>query len=547
MDQEIFDWLLLLVRWFHITVAVVWIGESIFFMWLDRTFLPEEGNTREGHVGILWMLHGGGFYKVEKMLLGPTKVPERLFWFKWESYWTWLSGVVLLALIFYTGNGTFLLDETINPNIDYFWGVSIGLISIFGSWFFYDFVWENSVAKRSPALGHILTISWFMGMSYFLCHTLSGRAAYIHIGAMLGTWMAGNVFMRIIPRQLNMVEASKKGEPVNKEWGINAKNRSTHNTYFTLPIIFIMLSNHFPATYGHEYNWFVLYTICIAGACIREFFVKRESKPKHSKTMLLLGIFALVFSIGFTKEGEDESIEEEVVIEKEIETSKEIESQPNEEEKVVLIKNKYSLSGTISFNGKIPKGKKLRLPRACEKQYKGQVYSNEVLVKNGKLQNVLVRITKGHENLPTVTIPTKAAILDQKGCLYSPRVVALRVGQKLDILNSDPIFHNVKSVTKKNKSFNIAMPKRNQVKTKVFTKPEIFLKTKCSVHPWMGAYVAIMEHPYFSVSNKTGAFSIKNIPEGNYTIEVWHEVFGTQTTEIEMNNNLSLDFTYKGN
>lgn len=199
-----------------------------------------------------------------------TKVPDELHWFKWESYWTWMSGFALFALIFYTGDGTFLLDASIS-NFTYGQAVALSLFSIFGSWIFYDFVWERNLTKNHPMLGHALTIFWFVMMDYVLCHTLSGRAAYMHVGAMLGTWMTANVFMRIIPRQVKMVEASKRGEPVNQDWGVNAKNRSTHNTYFTLPVIFIMLSNHFPMTYGHQSSWLVLLGLCAAGAAIREF------------------------------------------------------------------------------------------------------------------------------------------------------------------------------------------------------------------------------------------------------------------------------------
>src|SRR5262249_29874732 len=146
---------------------------------------------------------------------------------------------------------TFLLDSS-RPNISYWEAVGIGLGSVFISWIVYDLLWESTLTKKQPLIGHAITLMWFAGATYFLCHTLSGRAAYIHIGAMLGTWMTCNVLMRIIPRQRKMVEASKKGEPVNQDWAKNAKARSTHNTYFTLPVIFIMLSNHFPMTYGHK-------------------------------------------------------------------------------------------------------------------------------------------------------------------------------------------------------------------------------------------------------------------------------------------------------
>ncbi len=293
MDAELLDWALMLARWLHITVGVTWIGTSIFFMWMDRTFVKNESSTRPGHVGELWMVHGGGFYHVEKLLLGPTKVPKELHWFKWESYWTWMSGMLLMGLYFYTDGGGYLLG-TAEHSLSYGPALGLSLFSVFGSWFFYDFVWERAAIRRSPLVGHALTILWFVAMTYALCYYLGGRGAYIHVGAMLGTWMTANVFMRIIPRQLLMVEASARGEAVNQEWGKNAKNRSTHNTYFTLPVIFIMLSNHFPNTYDHPYNWAILFALAAAGASIREYFVVRLAKPQRALAFGLFGVGVLV-------------------------------------------------------------------------------------------------------------------------------------------------------------------------------------------------------------------------------------------------------------
>jgi len=221
LNQELNEWLLLLLRWLHIIVGVTWIGTSIFFIWLDRSFKKNVLSNREGHVGELWMVHGGGFYHVEKLLMGPTKVPDELHWFKWESYWTWMSGFALLALIFYTGDGTFLLDASIS-NFTYGQAVALSLFSIFGSWFFYDFVWERNLTKNHPMLGHALTIFWFVMMDYVLCHTLSGRAAYMHVGAMLGTWMTANVFMRIIPRHHSIKNQCSK----NKKYSLSASLNS---------------------------------------------------------------------------------------------------------------------------------------------------------------------------------------------------------------------------------------------------------------------------------------------------------------------------------
>ncbi|MDZ4663055.1 MAG: urate hydroxylase PuuD [Pseudomonadota bacterium] len=517
MDQEIFEWLLLLGRWLHITVAMAWIGASFFFMWLDRTLQNNE----------LWMVHGGGFYQVKKHLMGPTRVPNHLHWFKWESYWTWLSGLFLVILVFYTGNGTFLLDSSVSQ-VTYWQAVGISVASMLVSWLYYDFLWESKLAKNKPIVGHLLTLLWFVGMSYFLCHTLSGRAAYIHVGGMLGTWMTANVFLRIIPRQLKMVEAAKLGETVNQEWSKNAKNRSTHNTYFTLPVIFIMLSNHFPMTYGHNFNWLILLVISAAGAAIREYFVVRLQNPIRAKIFAAVGVVLILGVMFFTKQ--------KTLVPIETYSAK------------VSVENlgpTANVKGVVKFVGPVPVGEKLQLPLECRQGREGETFSNEVVVNNGRIKNVLIRITKGLEGKVFGDVPETPVLLDQIDCLYEPRVIGVRVGQKIEIINSDSLFHNVRALTKNNEEFNISMPQKNDRFTKVFMKPEVFLQTKCSVHPWMSAYIAVIEHPFFSVTNDTGEFLIKDLPYGNYALEIWHEVFGVQTKEISVTKDQDIEFTFK--
>ncbi len=525
MNPEFFEWLLLLGRWLHITVAVTWIGTSIFFMWLDRTLAPNPESKNPGHVGDLWMVHGGGFYHVEKLQMGPTKVPESLHWFKWESYWTWLSGIFLLTMIFYTGNGTFLLDASIS-SVTFAQALGISVGSVVVSWLFYDFLWETRLTKNYPVIGHFFTLAWFGGISYFLCHTLSGRAAYIHIGGMLGTWMTANVFLRIIPRQLKMVEASKQGKPVNQEWGKNAKHRSTHNTYFTLPVIFIMLSNHFPSTYGSRYNWLILLFLSAGGACIREYFVSRIKHPTRSILFAAVGgalLMGVIYST--TTSGLSPAVgtggDSPFPVVSAVKTP-------------AAIDYAASLTGVVHFSGPVPLGEKLQLPLACNPDHREANYSNEIAVKEGRLRNVLVQVTRGHEKLTPVAVPNESVVLDQKNCLYEPRVIAVRTGQRVEIVNSDPTFHNVKSITKKNEEFNVAMPSQNERLTKVFTHPELFLQTKCSVHPWMSAYIAVIDHPYFSVTNEAGEFSVSGLPAGDYEIEAWHEVFGKLSKKISI-------------
>lgn len=544
MNQDFYEWLLLIGRWLHITVAVTWIGTSIFFMWLDRTFQRNMESTKEGHVGEVWMVHGGGFYHVEKLLMGPTKVPKDLHWFKWEAYWTWLSGAFLVLMIFYTGDATYLLDSSVS-SITYIQAVCLGIFSLIGSWIFYDFLWERKLTKNKPIVGHVLTIIWFFGMTYLLCKTLSGRAAYIHIGGMLGTWMTANVFMRIIPRQLKMVEASKSGVPVNQDWAKNAKNRSTHNTYFTLPVILIMVSNHFPMTYGSDYNWLILLCLSGAGACIREYFVARLKSPGRSKLFGALGVIIIATIMFLNIKSEKNSAVESTPAPALFATSAEVAEEVTEAVAIPVNNSSADVMGTISFTGTPPKGSKLTLPGGCS--HGGTGYTDEVIVNNGKLENVLVRITKGLEGKTFTDVPSQPVIMNQKNCIYHPRVAAARVGQEVIFVNSDPVFHNVKSISTNNEKFNLAMPKKDQRISKRFNKPEFFVQAKCSVHPWMSANLAIMEHPYFAVTNNQGAFKISGLPAGTYTIEIWHEVFGTQTKEITGSGiNLSdLNFNYK--
>lgn len=557
MSQELFDWLLLIGRWVHITVAVTWIGTSIFFMWMDRTFKRNPNATRPGHVGDMWMIHGGGFYHVEKLLMGPTKVPKELHWFKWESYWTWMSGMFLLVLIFYTGGGTFLLDESVS-SLNYVQGVGLSLFSIFGSWFVYDFLWEQPSMKVYPKFGHALTMLYFAGMTYLLCHTLAGRAAYIHIGAMLGTWMAGNVFMRIIPRQVKMVAATERGEPVNPDWGINAKNRSTHNTYFTLPVIFIMLSNHFPMTYGHDWNWLILILIAAAGAAVREYFVVRLSDPKKAYQMAGVGILILLFVVGFTREQEYDPSEhqvqhaqEDVVKEKPqlyIEQSKQAQSADSSDVNSAVA----AVMGKVFFKGEVPAGKKLRMPGACTKGLTKDPVSDEVLVKNGLLANAIVYIKQG-ASLPVSEMMRGEARsseveIDQKNCMYHPRVSAAQTGQRVVFINSDRIVHNVKVTAKNNPKFNVTMPRKGQRVAKVFQNPEFVILAKCSLHPWMSGFLAVFDHPYFAVTKEDGRFAIPAMPPGRYTVEVWHESLGKQNTQFEIfpdSKDIELNFSYQ--
>ncbi len=202
------------------------------------------------------------------------------------------------------------------------------------------------------------------------------------------------------------------------------------------------------------------------------------------------------------------------------------------------------IQGVVKFEGPVPKGEKIQMSPDCSREHKGEVFSNEVIVTNGRLKNVLVRIIKGVEVRAFEEIPHDSVKIDQRGCLYAPRVVGVRVGQKVEFINSDPTFHNVRSVTKANEEFNVAMPTQNQHMIRIFDKPEIVLQTKCSVHPWMTASIAVMEHPYFSVTDDAGVFRLPLLEPGSYKLELWHETLGTQVKELNVSADETLDLEF---
>ena len=268
METHILQWLELLARWFHLVVGAAWIGTSFYFVWLNHSFRP-PASPRPGVDGEVWSVHGGGFYRVERFAVAPERLPETLHWFKWEAYLTWLTGASLLVLVYYLGSGAYLRDPAV-AQISQLTAVGVGLASLIGGWLVYDGLCRTPLARRPVAFGAAMFL--LGGVAAFgLSQLLSGRAAYIHVGAMLGTIMAANVFFVIIPSQRAMVEAMGRGEEPDARRGRHAAMRSLHNNYFTLPVLFVMISNHYPATYGHPWNWLVLAGVALVGVMLRHF------------------------------------------------------------------------------------------------------------------------------------------------------------------------------------------------------------------------------------------------------------------------------------
>jgi uncharacterized membrane protein len=273
MEAHLIDVLGMLLRWLHVIAGIAWVGSSFYFVWLDDSLdapPPESEEAKKGVSGELWAVHGGGFYNPQKYLVAPARLPEKLHWFKWEAYMTWLSGTALLVIVYWMRAQAMMVDPSVSA-ITAAQAVAIGIGSMVVSWVVYDLLCRSPLGRHDGALA-VVVFGLLTLLAWELSRTLGGRAAYIHVGTSIGTIMAANVFFVIIPGQRRMVEAMKAGLKPNPVDGKRAKQRSVHNNYFTLPVVFIMISNHYSATYGHPYSWAILALIAAAGVLIRHFF-----------------------------------------------------------------------------------------------------------------------------------------------------------------------------------------------------------------------------------------------------------------------------------
>ncbi len=277
METYLLDWANLLVRWIHLITGVAWIGASFYFVMLDMSLMKaaKKDDQKRGVSGELWAVHGGGIYQSQKFMAGPIGEPlsENLHWSKWEAYSTWLSGMGLLVIIYWFGANTYLIDQSVLP-LTIFQAISISVLVIAVSWLIYDFLCRFLGSNEN--LLAVLVFIYILLCDWVLFQVFSARAAYIHVGAIMGSMMVANVFFHIIPGQKKMVQEIRAGLMPDSEYGRVGKQRSVHNTYFTLPVLFIMISNHYPMTYSHQHGWAVLTVIMIAGIFIRQFFVLRH-------------------------------------------------------------------------------------------------------------------------------------------------------------------------------------------------------------------------------------------------------------------------------
>lgn len=263
------DWLAFAARWLHVVTAIAWIGSSFYFIALDLG-LRKAPDLPPGAHGEEWQVHGGGFYHIRKYLVAPAELPEHLTWFKWESYWTWMSGFLMLAIVYYAGADLFLIDRNV-LDITAPTAIAISLASLAGGWLVYDQLCKSPVGRSDTALMLVLyAVLVFMAWGY--TQVFSGRAAFLHLGAFTATIMSANVFLIIIPNQKIVVADLIAGRKPDPKYGRIAKQRSLHNNYLTLPIIFLMLSNHYPLAFGTQFNWVIASLVFIIGVLIRHYF-----------------------------------------------------------------------------------------------------------------------------------------------------------------------------------------------------------------------------------------------------------------------------------
>lgn len=303
MESYLLDWANLLLRWLHVITAIAWVGSSFYFVFLDSSLTPPaDAKLRaEGATGELWAVHGGGFYHPVKYAVSPPQLPPHLHWFFWESYSTWLSGFALFSVSYIWHAGSYLIDRSL---MDWSPGaaVAVALSFLVVFWLLYDAICRAFGHRRNgDRIVGALVLLLVCIASWLACQWFAGRAAFLLVGAMLATAMSANVFFWIIPGQKKVIKSIQAGEPVDPVHGQRGKQRSVHNTYFTLPVLFAMLSNHYSFLYTHEFNWVVLILMMFAGAAIRQFFVMRHGwklgRNRHPAGYALVGVAAIVATL----------------------------------------------------------------------------------------------------------------------------------------------------------------------------------------------------------------------------------------------------------
>jgi uncharacterized membrane protein len=294
MDGVATEWVGLLLRWLHIVAAMAWIGSSFYFMHMDAALKPAP-DMPAGKGGEAWEVHGGGFYHVRKYLVAPEALPKELIWHKWESYTTWLSGFFLLVWIYYVSADVYLIDPAVRA-ISTPVAIAIGLGGLAAGWIVYDLLCRSKLGEKPMALAAV-GFAFIVGMAWLFQHVFSARGAFIHTGALMATIMTGNVFLVIIPNQSKVIASLMKGEDPDPRYGKIGKIRSTHNNYLTLPVVFLMISGHYPLVWSGPYAVAIIALVLVAGAFVRHFYNLRHLGKGNAWWMWIVAALAIILAI----------------------------------------------------------------------------------------------------------------------------------------------------------------------------------------------------------------------------------------------------------
>jgi uncharacterized membrane protein len=295
LDVVLTEWLSAIIRWLHVIAGIGWIGSSFYFIHLDLS-LKKNDALPPGVKGEAWQVHGGGFYQMIKFMVAPARMPDELTWFKWEAYTTWLSGFSLLIVVYYMQADLFLVDKSV-LNMSAPQAATIAFVSLAASWLAYEALCRSALGKHEVALA-LVGFVYLVALTYAFTHVFSGRGAFTQIGALIGTIMVANVFVMVIPNQKKIVAAMLKGEEPDPRWGALGKQRSVHNNYLTLPVIFLMLSNHYPLFFATRFNWLIVAIVLLIGPVIRHFFNSRhegKGSPWWTWAVAAAGMIAIAF------------------------------------------------------------------------------------------------------------------------------------------------------------------------------------------------------------------------------------------------------------
>ena len=305
MDWRILftEWADFLIRWVHVITGICWIGSSFYFVHLDLSLQKRDG-LPQGVGGEAWQVHGGGFYNMMKYTVAPSHLPQDLTWFKWEAYWTFISGFTLLCWHYFAHADLYLIDRTV-MDLAPWQAVSISLVVLVMGWVIYDFLCRSKLGDNDLALG-VVGFLFLVAIAFGLTRVFSGRGAFILLGALIGTIMVANVAMNIMPNQKKTIAALIAGEPPNPAYGKTAKSRSLHNNYLTLPVIFLMVSNHYPLAFGSQWNWLIVTLVMVIGGVVRHFFNSehaRKGSPWWTWAVAAACFIAIILLSGVSRDG----------------------------------------------------------------------------------------------------------------------------------------------------------------------------------------------------------------------------------------------------